>query len=104
MSVYSTNNMFKFLDLSKESGWQVIGTSIEEKAIQLNEAPLEKPTILVLGNEGHGLRTNVLRKCDHQVYIPGKKPIRESLLVDSLNVGVCTGILLNHILSGRIQQ
>lgn len=25
------------------------------------------PTILVLGNEGHGIRTNILRRCTHLV-------------------------------------
>ena len=102
MSIYSTTNMMNFLDLSKENGWQVVGTSIDQDTIQLNEVPLQQSTILVLGNEGHGLRKNVLNKCNYKVYIPGKFSLGESSpLVDSLNVSVCTGILLNHIVNGK---
>ncbi len=61
---------------------------------------LTKPTILVLGNEGHGLRTNVLRKCDVLVTIPTLQRPEESG-VDSLNVSVAGGILMQSLLLSR---
>jgi hypothetical protein len=37
----------------------------------LHDAPKSAPTIIVLGNEGHGIRTNILRRCTHLVRIGG---------------------------------
>ena len=112
MSVYSTDNLMKFLDKSKDNGWQVsvfnatcgvfikwifvifvlgssiplqskpvnfravvffhafsqvVGTDLSPKSISLYDVPRTAPTILVLGNEGHGIRTNILRRCTHLV-------------------------------------
>lgn len=69
MELYSTNNLMKLLDKSKEQGWQVVGTEIGPQAIPFQQVPLQKPTILVLGNEGHGMRTNIVRRCDHLVTV-----------------------------------
>jgi 21S rRNA (GM2251-2'-O)-methyltransferase len=69
MIVYSTDNMMRFLDKSKDNGWQVIGTDLGERSKSLNQVAVEKPTIVVLGNEGHGLRTNIVRRCDVLVKI-----------------------------------
>ena len=61
----------------------------------MHEVPHDKPTILVLGNEGHGIRTNILRKCTHLVRIDGGSEGG----VDSLNVSVTGGIMLHHLSS-----
>ncbi len=59
-----------------------------------------QPTLLVLGSEGHGLRTLVARACTEFVRIPsGNTDDNES--VDSLNVSVTGGILLWHLLHGK---
>ena len=62
---------------------------------------ITKPTILVLGNEGHGVRTNVARACDLQVRIEGGPPTGATSAgdVDSLNVSVTGGILMHFLLS-----
>ena len=93
--VYSVDNMMKFLDKSIENGWQIVGTSLGEGSVEMHEVPHEKPTILVLGNEGHGIRTNVLRKCTHLVRIDGGSEGG----VDSLNVSVTGGIMLHYLSS-----
>ena len=96
MEIASTSNMMRFLDRSKANGWQVVGTSLASNAIKLKDATFDKPTILVLGNEGHGMRTNIVNRCDVLVCIPGPS---ETSGVDSLNVSVTGGILLYQILS-----
>lgn len=68
--------------------------------MELEAVPLLRPTILVLGNEGHGVRTNILRRCTHLVKIVGMKSTGDSQ-VDSLNVSVTGGILLHHILKAK---
>jgi len=98
----ATNNMMRFLDASKENGWHVVGTSLGEGTIPLEVAQFHQPTILVLGNEGHGIRTNVLRRCDTLVKLKGKQD-QSNMDVDSLNVSVTGGIVLHHIL-GKLKQ
>ena len=45
---------------------------------------------LILGNEGRGIRSEILEKLDTKTYIP------MSGLVESLNVGVAGSILMFH--------
>eukprot|EP01041_Mallomonas_annulata_P002969 gene2969-5828_t len=98
MEISSTTNMMRFLDESNKNGWQVIGTALDETSIDIKDIPLTKPTIVVLGNEGHGIRTNILKRCDVLVRITGQG---DESAVDSLNVSVTGGILLHSILSKK---
>jgi 21S rRNA (GM2251-2'-O)-methyltransferase len=95
MTVRSANNLMRLLDESKKTGWQVVGTSLGEDTMPLDSLPLLQPTILVMGNEGHGLRQSIISRCDHKVHIPCGRG--SNALVDSLNVSVATGVLLNHL-------
>lgn len=118
--VYSTTNLPRTLTAAKENGWRVLGAAAsapngmideitgEEVICQdLNDVDVHdtKPTILVLGSEGHGLRTLVSRACSGFVRIPGSDiSIFEGQTqagVDSLNVSVTGGIMLWHFLSGN---
>ncbi|CAN0117390.1 unnamed protein product, partial [Hapterophycus canaliculatus] len=72
MRVHSTANMMRFLKRSRENGWRVVGTSVSERSGPLHELPAgpgAPPTIVVLGNEGYGVRTNVLRECEFLVEV-----------------------------------
>lgn len=119
--VYSTSNLPRTLNAAKENGWRVLGaaasapsgmideTTGEEAACQdLNEIDVDnsKPTILVLGSEGHGLRNLVSRACTGFVRVPGCGALNNNddgsqAGVDSLNVSVTGGIMLWHFLSGN---
>ena len=70
----------------------------DQKCYNLNEVELGKPTILVLGSEGRGLRTLVARACSDFVMIPGGSAVADDTQagVDSLNVSVSGGIFLFH--------
>ncbi|KCV69363.1 hypothetical protein H696_03794 [Fonticula alba] len=72
----------------------------------LSELEIRRPTIIVLGNEGRGMRTNVARLCNRLVSVPrvGRAPVFANSLpggseevVDSLNVGVATGVILSEV-------
>jgi 21S rRNA (GM2251-2'-O)-methyltransferase len=107
MDVGSTDNMMRFLDRSMENGWQVVGTALGDAAVSLEQLPLRQPTVLVLGNEGHGIRTNILRRCTHLVKIPSAgagAAAGDGFGVDSLNVSVTGGIMLHHILANGREQ
>ncbi|KAI9248902.1 RNA methyltransferase, TrmH family, group 3, partial [Sporodiniella umbellata] len=96
MDVFSTKNLMHFLDESHKNGWDIIGASTESEAeSSLTMAQTStKPTILVLGNEGAGLRTNIKKSCNRFVRIPGNMGGEFHGSVDSLNVGVAAGILM----------
>lgn len=108
MRVHSTANMMRFLKRSRENGWRVVGTSVTERSGPLHELPAgpgAPPTIVVLGNEGYGVRTNVLRECEFLVEVAGDGggAVAEgatSSTVDSLNVSVTGGVVLFHLLAG----
>ncbi|CAM9606434.1 unnamed protein product [Phaeothamnion confervicola] len=78
MSVHSTPNMMKFLRQSRENGWRVVGSFLEKErqgtTVQLGAVAPGAPTVVVLGNEGYGMRTNVVRECSVLVEIAGFGP------------------------------
>ena len=58
------------------------------------------PVVVVLGNEGSGLRTNVRNACTHFVKIVSGTPATDAdSSVESLNVSVAGGIILHFIRS-----
>ena len=107
-NIVNTKNMMRFLDLSRENGWNVVGTALGDDTIPLNECNFEGPTILVLGNEGHGMRKNIQMRCNKLIKLDGvySNSINSDSngssegagTVDSLNVSVTGGILMHHIL------
>ncbi|KAM3425625.1 hypothetical protein BST61_g7570 [Cercospora zeina] len=61
------------------------------------DSPLAKhPCILMLGAEGEGLRQNLRNRADYFVSIEGGQRAKSvpDIAVDSMNVGVATGVLL----------
>jgi 21S rRNA (GM2251-2'-O)-methyltransferase len=100
LEVYSTSNLPRTLNAAREEGFRIIGASsdipnADAQVYDLNELPSEdRPTLLVLGSEGLGLRTLVAKACTDFVKIPGQQ---DDSGVDSLNVSVTGGILLWHL-------
>ena len=79
------------------------GAGTSEGAVSCRGYVPKRPTILVVGNEGRGLRTAVERVCEGVLRInaapsPGRIAPQG---VDSLNVSVATGILLHQLLQPR---
>lgn len=75
---------------------------------------LDRPALLVVGNEGYGVRPVVKRLCDATLRIDGNPTFGAggaevggeggngagaAGLVDSLNVSVATGILLHQLIA-----
>jgi len=77
--------------------WRVIGLDVNEQAqdCRLIE-PNTQPTLLVIGNEGSGLRYSVKQQCDFFVKIQGRCP-SEFPMVDSLNVANATTVALYQL-------
>ncbi|KAI9099328.1 Alpha/beta knot methyltransferase [Phlyctochytrium arcticum] len=111
--IYSTSNLKTFLEESAMNGWHIYGTDINaDNSISLSsylrerssnkDVPqlLHAPTVLVVGNEGVGLRAKVSDAChDHLIIgsVPDTLQAANAYQVESLNVSVATGILLHAL-------
>ncbi len=80
------------LGLKKE--YQLIGTSLKEDTIDLKDFKRPKKAILIVGNEGNGVSKEVLDIVDKTIKIQISN-------IDSLNVGIATGILLYNYISTK---
>lgn len=127
-TVYSTSNLPRTLSQAKEDGFRIIGASSSVPSTggstdadgevtappplyNLQELPVgsgdTRPVLLVLGSEGHGLRTLVAKACTEFVRIPAgmgsssEGTSDDNVGVDSLNVSVTGGILLWQLLSAQ---
>jgi len=75
----------------KDKGYQIIATSPHGKSLQSTVKLEKKPVVLVVGNETSGVSDEVLQEADHIVQIPMYNN------VESLNVGVATGISIYEL-------
>lgn len=77
-------------DLANFNKRKIVST-LNEESVPLNKLPKYKDFIIVLGNESHGVSKEVCDIADDFV------KIEMSDNIDSLNVAVAAGILLNHL-------
>ncbi|CAD6505178.1 BgTH12-00673 [Blumeria graminis f. sp. triticale] len=109
-TILSVGSPAEFIAESRNAGWKIYAAvppidgsrSSQTMSVSSNELssrnPLvEAPSILMIGNEGEGLRRLLRNKADVEVFIPGIKNPE----VKSLNVTVATGILCDAFLKDR---
>jgi tRNA G18 (ribose-2'-O)-methylase SpoU len=104
--LYRTKYPLQFLKNSKTEGFKIIGTGLDtnpeiSSSSSDNFKSSNDKIILLLGNEGNGLSQEVLSLCDFNVTIPSiynSNPIG----LDSLNVSVATGIILDRLRNHRL--
>ena len=77
------------LQIQKKDGYWIVGLA-EDYNQSLSKLERDKPLILVLGNEGRGIRPLIRKQCDWLVSIPGNPQ------VSSLNVSNAAAIAINH--------
>ena len=88
--VISVPNLARFIQQQKSNGFWVVGL-VEDAVENVSELSQDRPIILVLGNEGKGLRPLSRRHCDWLVSIPGNPE------VSSLNVSNAAAVVLFHL-------
>ena len=89
--VQSTDLVEDLGALKLDWGVEIIGTSLDERAVPLPDASIASRVALVFGNEADGIRPALSGHCDHFLTIPMQGG------TDSLNVGVAAGIFLYHL-------
>ena len=88
--VISVPNLARFLQQQKSKGFWVIGLA-GDATESVAEISKDRPLILVLGNEGKGMRRLSRKHCDWLVSIPGNQH------VSSLNVSNAAAVVLFHL-------
>lgn len=83
-------NLKQGLEFAKEAGAWILGTS-EHAHDSMKSIALDRPWLLVLGNEESGLRRLTEESCDVLCRIPSSGQI------GSLNVAVSAGILISYL-------
>lgn len=115
-NIFKTSESLHFLEKSRKNGWVVISTTgnMSGAAMAKNEVTDEKiitpddlysmcsraPVLLVMGSEGLGVRTNIMKRSD---YVVGIKDNREggAGIVDSLNASVAAALLIEKCVNKR---
>lgn len=87
-------NMVNTLEFLKKAGVWIAGAEAGGDMAYW-DADFVRPTAIVLGGEGKGVRRLVQEHCDYMVSLPLRGQI------NSLNVSVATGILLYEVLRQR---
>ena len=78
-----------YLEEQKQKGTPLYGTFLKGECIYQKE--LTSHGILIMGNEGNGVRPEVERLIDEKLYIPSYPPERKTS--ESLNVAIATSIV-----------
>lgn len=109
--ILKIENELDFIRRSKENGWKFFAAAASTSKSTLkrsnNNESVERlssdalklhPCVLMLGNEGSGLRTFLQKEADESVAIEG--PSGAGKQIDSLNVSVAAALLTQRFLAG----
>ncbi len=90
LAISQVTNLGHALDEAEELGFSILGTGMKAQQNTLNAFtdPLPLPAVLVLGNEGKGMRPGIAKRCHQLLYIPMQNNF------DSLNVAQAGAVLL----------
>jgi len=94
MAVTRVSNIKYAIERLKEEGVWIYGADVEGEDTLWN-VDFKKPTAVVFGSEGAGLRKTIQKRCDCLIKIPLRGQI------NSLNVSVAAGILIYEVFRQR---
>lgn len=120
VKIFSIGNELDFMTRSQQNGWVFFAAAAPEvesktkrpsgpaSSIPRLQSPLpndviqNSPCVLILGNEGEGLRTFLQRRADHLIGIGGTESDSNFNIVDSLNVSVAAALLIDRFLTAKM--
>jgi 21S rRNA (GM2251-2'-O)-methyltransferase len=86
-----------FRPIFQSQHWKVVGLSVAEGCISLSSLSNDAPTILVVGNEGSGLRKATEKACNTLATINPGTALESRDELDSLNVGNAVAVAAFHL-------
>jgi len=90
--IVKVKNISRLLKVLKENEYWIYGATDKADA-DINNVDFETPIALVIGGESKGLRQKTLDNCDFLI------KIKMNGIIESLNMAVATGIIINTISS-----
>lgn len=87
---YLKKDLNEAIGYLKKQNYVIYGTKVDGGS-NLKNIPKCKKCAIIMGNEGSGVRKDILDKCDEYLYIPMNNKC------ESLNVGVATSIILYEL-------
>ncbi len=93
--IFRVTNLARTMDVLKDHGVRIVGTSDHKGTENLYKADLSGPLALVMGSEAKGMRQLTMKHCDFLLSIP------MAGFVECLNVSVATGVCLFEIVRRR---
>ncbi|KAL6945003.1 hypothetical protein ACO0QE_002446 [Hanseniaspora vineae] len=100
--IFTCDKPLSFLQDARAKDWLLISGQMRtahkaKKHVEFDDLnAMIKPKLLIVGNEGEGIRTNLLNMSDYFVSIDPAENTDTSL-VDSLNVSVATALLISKM-------
>lgn len=91
LQLYEVSEPVAAIEICKESGIESVAACLTDASEELSRFRRSGPTMLILGNEAHGLPTMVQNAANRCVRI------EMELGTDSLNVSVAAGIILHSL-------
>jgi len=95
MTICRAPSLIKAIDTLKLNGITVYASNLGTEKV-INQIDFNVPTALVIGSEGDGVSSAILKKVDEHFIIPQQGS------TDSFNVSVATGIMLYEVLRQRM--
>ncbi|MDD2435656.1 MAG: RNA methyltransferase [Bacilli bacterium] len=86
VNIISRNLLTEIPEL-KNQGYEIVGTQMTN-GIALKEFNFNEKSVIIMGNEGNGVKNEILTLCDKYLYIEMNEAC------ESLNVGVAASIIL----------
>lgn len=83
-------DVYQLVDELHNEGYKIYGTKVDG-GTDLKNVTVNDKCVIVMGNEGNGVSTKLLDKCDDYIYINMNSDC------ESLNVGVATSIILYEL-------
>ncbi|WP_027120501.1 23S rRNA (guanosine(2251)-2'-O)-methyltransferase RlmB [Mycoplasmopsis lipofaciens] len=91
MKIIKVSNLVATIKKMKEWNYWIYSSALNVNAKRFDSIEYNKPTCLIIGNEGNGVSLPVLKQSDEIIYIPQKGTVQ------SLNVSVASGLLIHQI-------
>lgn len=86
--ITTVKNFASFIEAAKQNGRRVFAAELTDNAMSLTDAGLSYTDVMIIGNEGHGIPSEISDLCTGSVYIPISKK------TESLNASVAAAIFM----------
>ncbi len=83
-------NLITYIEELRTNNYKIFGTNVNGGKL-VDNLELPNKYVIIIGNEGSGVKEEILSKCDEYFYVP------MSSKCESLNVGVATSIILYEL-------